>query len=232
LVELDGSAEVTAAYRALRRAVDNGELTGVGELVPAARTVLVAAPDPAALDSTGFSSTGPGSTGFSSTPGSTGRGPATHRTAARGPSEDAVRAVLAGLDAAAPDAEPATEVEIPVRYDGEDLELVARTAGLDVEEVVRLHSGATYTVAFCGFAPGFGYLTGLPEQLHQARLDDPRARVPTGSVAVAGEYSAVYPRSSPGGWRLIGRTELTLFDPAADRPSRLTPGDRVRFRPC
>ena len=116
-----------------------------------------------------------------------------------------------------------------MRYDGADLPLVADTAKLSIAEVVELHTGAEYTVAFCGFAPGFGYLTGLPERLHQARLDDARPKVPAGSVGVAGEFSAVYPRSSPGGWRLIGRTDLVMFHPSADPPARLAPGDRVRF---
>jgi KipI family sensor histidine kinase inhibitor len=123
------------------------------------------------------------------------------------------------------------EVVLPVRYDGADLELVARTAGRSVAEVIELHASAAYTVAFCGFAPGFGYLTGLPESLRQPRLDDSRPSVPAGSVGLAGEFTGVYPRSSPGGWRLIGRTEETLFDPTADPPARLAPGDRVRFEP-
>jgi len=123
------------------------------------------------------------------------------------------------------------ELLIPVHYDGADLDLVARTAELSVAQVVKLHSSAEYTVAFCGFAPGFGYLIGLPEPLRQARLDDSRPSVPAGSVAVAGEFSAVYPRSSPGGWRLLGHTDVVMFDPAADPPARLTPGDRVRFEP-
>jgi KipI family sensor histidine kinase inhibitor len=126
---------------------------------------------------------------------------------------------------------PARTVVVPVSYDGPDLELVASTAGVDVGEVVALHSGATYTVAFCGFAPGFAYLTGLPDVLRQARLDSPRARVPAGSVGVAGPYTGVYPRPTPGGWRLIGSTTTVLFDATRSRPALLEPGDRVRFRP-
>jgi KipI family sensor histidine kinase inhibitor len=99
-----------------------------------------------------------------------------------------------------------------------------------VEKVVELHTEAEYTVAFTGFAPGFGYLTGLPEPLRQSRLDSARTRVPAGSVAVAGEFAGVYPRASPGGWRLLGRTDAVLFDPRAERPALLAPGDRVRFR--
>jgi KipI family sensor histidine kinase inhibitor len=101
---------------------------------------------------------------------------------------------------------------------------------VSTKDVVRLHTGAVYTVAFTGFAPGFGYLTGLPEPLRQPRLSTPRTRVPPGSVGIAGEFTGVYPRVSPGGWRLIGRTTTVLFDPRADPPALLAPGDRVRFR--
>jgi KipI family sensor histidine kinase inhibitor len=108
--------------------------------------------------------------------------------------------------------------------------MVARDAGLSEEDVVGLHTSAVYTVAFTGFAPGFGYLTGLPTALRQPRLDSPRTRVPAGAVGVAGEFTGVYPRESPGGWRLLGQTSATLFDPATDPPALLAPGDRVRFR--
>ena len=128
-----------------------------------------------------------------------------------------------------PGADP-REVELAVTYDGEDLRLVAETAGISVAEVVELHTGAEYTVAFTGFAPGFAYLTGLPEPLRQSRLDTPRTKVPAGSVGLAGEFTGVYPRSSPGGWRLLGHAETVLFDPRAERPALLAPGDRVRFR--
>ncbi|MCP2248581.1 5-oxoprolinase subunit PxpB [Lentzea aerocolonigenes] len=121
------------------------------------------------------------------------------------------------------------EITIPVTYDGPDLDLVADTAGVSREEVVKLHTGAIYEVAFCGFAPGFGYLTGLPRNLQQPRLDSPRTKVPQGSVGIAGEFTAAYPRATPGGWRLIGRTEITLFDPTAETPVLLQPGDQVRF---
>ncbi|GGP81120.1 5-oxoprolinase subunit PxpB [Saccharothrix coeruleofusca] len=141
----------------------------------------------------------------------------------------AVRRVLDAVDPARRAPVAAREVVIPVRYDGPDLELVASTAGVPVDEVVRLHSSARYTVAFCGFAPGFGYLVGLPEPLRQPRLDSPRTKVPAGSVGVAGEYTAAYPRATPGGWRLIGRTDAPLFDPRRAEPALLAPGDRVRF---
>jgi KipI family sensor histidine kinase inhibitor len=119
--------------------------------------------------------------------------------------------------------------EIPVRYGGPDLGDVAEHTGLSVPDVVALHAAATYEVAFCGFAPGFGYLRGLPPELHLPRRSDPRTNVPAGSVAIAAEYSAVYPRTSPGGWHLIGSTDMLMFDPAREPPALLTPGSRVRF---
>lgn len=121
-------------------------------------------------------------------------------------------------------------VVIPIRYDGVDLRDVAAAAGCSVDAVIAAHSGAEYTAAFCGFAPGFAYLTGLPEALHLPRRASPRTRVPAGSVAIAGRYTAVYPTASPGGWHLLGTTERTLFDSTADRPALIRPGDRVRFR--
>ena len=124
------------------------------------------------------------------------------------------------------------EVEIPVGYDGPDLGEVARLAGLTEAEVVRRHAGAAYTVAFCGFAPGFGYLTGLPEELHVPRRDSPRTAVAAGAVGIAGEFAGVYPRRSPGGWQLLGRTDAVLWDPDRDPPALLAPGTRVRFVPA
>ncbi|MFI9813002.1 5-oxoprolinase subunit PxpB [Saccharothrix variisporea] len=141
----------------------------------------------------------------------------------------AVRRVLDTVDLSHRVESESREVTIPVVYDGPDLELVAETAGVGPDEVVRLHTGATYSVAFCGFAPGFAYLVGLPEALQQPRLDSPRTKVPAGSVGVAGEYTAAYPRATPGGWRLIGRTDAPLFDPRRDPAALLQPGDRVRF---
>jgi KipI family sensor histidine kinase inhibitor len=121
------------------------------------------------------------------------------------------------------------EVVIPVRYDGADLADVAASAGLDADGVVAAHTAGVYTVAFFGFAPGFAYLTGLDPALHVSRLDRPRTRVPAGSVAVAGPYTAVYPRATPGGWRLLGHTSLPVWDLAARPPGPLAPGTRVRF---
>lgn len=120
-------------------------------------------------------------------------------------------------------------VEVPVVYDGEDLDEVAVLAGLSREEVVQRHSAASYTVAYLGFSPGFGYLTGLDPALRVPRRESPRTAVPAGSVAIAGPYTAVYPSRSPGGWRLLGRSDLELWDVSRDPPSLLRPGTRVRF---
>ncbi|WP_337060154.1 5-oxoprolinase subunit B family protein [Kineococcus sp. G2] len=120
-------------------------------------------------------------------------------------------------------------VTVPVRYDGEDLEEVAGLLGVGPAEVVARHTGATWTCAFVGFAPGFGYLRGPGARLAVPRRAQPRTAVPAGAVALADGWSAVYPRRSPGGWRLIGTTALTLWDPAADPPALLRPGTRVRF---
>jgi KipI family sensor histidine kinase inhibitor len=122
-----------------------------------------------------------------------------------------------------------TPIDIPVRYDGEDLAFVAESTGLSVDDVVTLHSGADYVVAFCGFTPGFGYLRGLDPRLHLRRRSTPRTRVPAGSVAVAAEYTAVYPRPSPGGWHLLGSTDRVMFDPERSPPSLFEPGAHVRF---
>lgn len=127
------------------------------------------------------------------------------------------------------DDSPAAEVVIPVRYDGPDLDTVAGRIGRSIAEVIEMHSGSHYEVAFCGFAPGFAYLRGLAPDLHLPRRTTPRTRVPVGSVAIAAEYSAVYPTASPGGWHLLGTTERKLFDVALEPPALLQPGTRVRF---
>jgi len=123
----------------------------------------------------------------------------------------------------------APRVRIPVVYDGADLDDVARHTGLRRGEVVAAHTVAEWTVAFCGFAPGFGYLVGGDPRLHVPRRVESRTRVPAGSVGLAGEFSGVYPRSSPGGWQLIGRTDTTVWDTDRDPPALLRPGTRVRF---
>lgn len=183
LAEFDSLDDVLAHHRAW------AGLDGVEELVPAARTLLVRTPDPAA-------------------------------TAAR--LRDTPATALGKLA-------PGELVEIPVRYDGEDLEWVARHTGLGVEGVVEAHTGAEWTVGFTGFAPGFAYLTGGDPRLEVPRRPSPRTRVPAGAVGLAGTFSGVYPRSSPGGWQLIGRTTVALFDAHAQPPALLRPGMRVRF---
>ncbi len=125
-------------------------------------------------------------------------------------------------------------VSIPVCYGAEfglDLGDVARHAGIPVEEVVRLHSSPIYHVYFLGFSPGFVYLGGLPEILHTPRLATPRTSIVGGSVGIAGSQTGIYPVDSPGGWKLIGRTPLRMFDPTTTPPTRLQPGDRMKFAP-
>jgi KipI family sensor histidine kinase inhibitor len=122
-------------------------------------------------------------------------------------------------------------VEVPTVYHGEDLAEVARWWGVTPDEAARRHSGCSFRVAFCGFAPGFAYLTGLPDNLAVPRRPTPRTRVPAGSVALAGAYTGVYPGPSPGGWQLIGRTSLRLWDTDRTPPALLSPGTRVRFVP-
>jgi len=123
------------------------------------------------------------------------------------------------------------EHEIETHYDGQDLEEVAHLTGLETSEVVRRHCASLYTVAFLGFAPGFPYLTGLDAKLHLPRLKSPRTRVPAGSVAIADEFTGIYPQATPGGWRVLGHTSAVLFDAVRAEPALLMPGDKVRFRP-
>ncbi|GHH15351.1 5-oxoprolinase subunit B family protein [Streptomyces rubradiris] len=122
-------------------------------------------------------------------------------------------------------------IELPVRYDGPDLAVVAGLWGVTEREAARIHAGTEFTVAFCGFAPGFGYLTGLPDRYAVPRRATPRTAVPAGAVALAGPYTGVYPRSSPGGWQLIGTTDAVLWDHTRTPAALLTPGARVRFVP-
>jgi KipI family sensor histidine kinase inhibitor len=123
-------------------------------------------------------------------------------------------------------------VELPVHYDGADLAECADLLGTDPDGLVRRHSGAEWTVAFCGFAPGFGYLTQPGAGWDVPRRATPRTKVPPGSVALAGEFSGVYPRESPGGWQLIGRTDVAVFDLDREPAALLRPGVRVRFVPA
>ena len=137
--------------------------------------------------------------------------------------------VVVAVHPEAQDVELALPQLIALVDDGVDLDEVAELTGLSREEVVDRHSAPEYVVAFLGFAPGFAYLLGGDERLHVPRLPKPRERVPGGTVAIAGPYSGIYPRDSPGGWRLLGRTTLTLFDARRRPPALLAPGDRVRF---
>jgi KipI family sensor histidine kinase inhibitor len=121
-------------------------------------------------------------------------------------------------------------VELPVVFDGPDLAEVAQLTGRSVPALVEALTGVELTVAFGGFVPGFGYLTGLPDDLHVPRRATPRTRVQAGSVALAGPFAGAYPRASPGGWQLVGRTDAVLFDVDRDPPALLRPGVRVRFR--
>ena len=137
-------------------------------------------------------------------------------------------------DLSALQAAPGRLAEIPVCYEpefGEDLQTLAQARGLSVEQLVEIHSGAVYSVYMIGFAPGFAYLGPLDERVHAPRRATPRARVPAGSVAVANQYTGIYPSVLPGGWHLIGRTPLRLFDVLRQPPSLLVAGDRVRFIP-
>lgn len=189
LVEVASLDEVLALYAAITA----HPLHGVVDVVPAARTVLVAF-DPGATS-------------------------AQHLTTQ-----------LEAVDTSAAAARTSTEVTvIGVRYDGPDLDEVGTLTGLGADGVVRAHTGQVWTVAFGGFAPGFGYLVGADTRLHVPRRTTPRTEVPAGSVGLAGEFSGVYPRASPGGWQLIGSTDTLLWDVERDPPALLRPGTRVRF---
>ncbi|AEV83631.1 allophanate hydrolase [Actinoplanes sp. SE50] len=143
---------------------------------------------------------------------------------------DQIRTLLTEATTAPPPATgPSRVIEIPTVYDGADLDDVAQWWGTDRAGVVAVHTGTAFRVAFCGFAPGFAYLTGLGPEHHVPRRATPRTRVPAGTVALAGAYSGVYPGASPGGWQCIGRTAAVLFDLENEPPALLTPGATVRF---
>jgi KipI family sensor histidine kinase inhibitor len=125
--------------------------------------------------------------------------------------------------------EPGRSIDIPTHYDGPDLADTAARSAMSAEELVAIHTAAEYRVFFLGFVPGFAYCGPLDTRIVAPRLERPRERVPAGAVAIADGQTAVYPLDSPGGWRLIGHTELALFDPLRDPPALLRPGDRVRF---
>jgi KipI family sensor histidine kinase inhibitor len=142
-------------------------------------------------------------------------------------------ALRAALDAVHPGADLADDDDqhvIDVRYDGADLQDVAELTGLSAAEVIAAHTDSVWTVAFCGFAPGFSYLVGGDPRLYVPRRDEARVRVPAGAVALAGAFSAIYPRVSPGGWQLLGHTDAVLWNSDADPPAVLRPGAVVRFR--
>jgi KipI family sensor histidine kinase inhibitor len=151
-----------------------------------------------------------------------------------GPGDSArVRARLTGypIPPLAPAPAPAAaDVVIDVVYDGPDLAEVARLLGMDPDEVVAAHTGTPWRVGFVGFAPGFAYLVDGDPRLSVPRRSEPRTRVPAGSVALAGEFSGIYPRTSPGGWQIIGRTDAVLWDIDREQPALLAPGMWVRFR--
>jgi KipI family sensor histidine kinase inhibitor len=191
LVECDSLDEVLALHDALAAA----RPPGVVELVPAARTILVAV-DPAVLPLESAAT-----------------------WVRRIPAEAGSRTAGATHDA----------VTIPVVYDGDDLEATAALLELSPDELIARHTMAHWRVAFVGFAPGFGYLVSDDWPFEVPRLESPRTRVPAGAVGLAGAFGGVYPRPSPGGWQLIGRTGAPLWNPDADPPAMLVPGRRVRF---
>lgn len=202
LVELADLAQVRALDDAVRAARVRGELPDVVDQVPAAASLLLRAVGRVEAAAWAAAVT---RCWEASSRGSAGATPVGH-----GSSADTV-------------------VDLRVRYDGPDLATVADLVGMSVEEVVGRHTAATYTVAFGGFMPGFAYLVGLDPTLRVPRRDSPRERVPAGSVAVADEFSAVYPAATPGGWRLLGTCDAELWDVRRDPPALLVPGMRVRF---
>ncbi len=147
--------------------------------------------------------------------------------------EKELREAIQTAETTPPSPSDLNTIEISVCCDAEfalDLDEVARHAGLSAEEVVRRYCDASYTVACIGFMPGFGYLTGLPNELSTPRRATPRKQVPAGAVAIGGAQTGVYPTVSPGGWNIIGRTSLRLFDPRNNPPALLEAGNGVRFR--
>ncbi len=148
---------------------------------------------------------------------------------ARAAAVAAVQRVLQSADLREPAVTAAGLVRVPVTYDGADLDEVARAGGLTRAEVIRAHTRSPWTAAFSGFTPGFCYLVRGDWELRPARRAEPRAQVPAGAVALAGRYSAVYPRPGPGGWQLLGTTTVSLWDLAVTPPAKVTPGCLVQF---
>jgi len=198
-------AAISAQALAIARALEDARLPGILDIAPAYASVCVRY-EPAAWTST---------------------------DAAPSPFDRVAERLRTLVDNAASDAATDTgSIEIAVTYGGQcgpDLADVAAYTRLSEEEVIARHVAAEYRVAMLGFTPGFPYLLGLDAALHMPRRKTPRTRVPTGSVAIGGAQTGVYPRETPGGWHLIGRTPLSLFDPARDPPALLKPGMRVKF---
>ncbi|MEW1723963.1 allophanate hydrolase subunit 1 [Streptomyces sp. NPDC093109] len=203
IVDLAGTAEVLA----LRAALERETPRGVRELIAAARTLLVTY-DPAVTGHEALAAE------------------VTRRAA------DAAGDATGGVTREVPGTAGAglAPLTVPVRYDGPDLAEVAGLTGLTSAQVIARHTAPDYTVAFAGFAPGFGYLTGTDPVLRLPRRAEPRTEVPAGAVAVAGGFTGIYPRSSPGGWQLLGTTALPLWDERRDPPALLVPGRTVRLR--
>jgi KipI family sensor histidine kinase inhibitor len=200
LLELDGLPQVLALDGALRAARESdAAFRDLVDVVPAARTVLLVLREGA------------------------DPGPVRHAVAAT-----LQHALAAAGEDAAPPADPQV-IEIGVRYDGADLDEVATVTGLSPQEVVAAHTGTPWQAAFAGFAPGFVYLAGGDPRIRVPRRSEPRTSVPAGSVGLAGEFSAVYPRSSPGGWQLIGHTDAIMWDVNRQPPALARPGALVRF---
>ncbi|MGI2034505.1 5-oxoprolinase subunit PxpB [Rhizobium panacihumi] len=189
LVELADLGEALALFDALT----TNPVEGITEIIPAARTLLIAF-DPYTI------------------------------------SDDALIAAVSDMSGGERKAASGALVEIPVRYDGEDLAEVAAMTGMSVEDVIRLHGESDFVAAFTGFAPGFAYLSGGDPRLAVPRRKSPRTKVPAGAVGLAGEFSGVYPKTSPGGWQLIGTTPLAMFDIDRTPASLLQPGSRIKFR--
>jgi 5-oxoprolinase (ATP-hydrolysing) subunit B len=183
---------------AVARALTDGQFTGVVDIVPGERSVLVTF-DPRTFDPAGTDAD---------------------------VLADLVGSAIAGESPPTP---TAAVVDVSVHYDGADLDEVAALTGLSTSEVVARHVAGDYVVAFMGFAPGFGYLDGLDPALHVPRLSTPRTRVEAGAVAIAGARTCIYPRASPGGWRVLGHTLDVLFDASANPPALLRAGVRVHF---
>ncbi|GAA2004299.1 5-oxoprolinase/urea amidolyase family protein [Brevibacterium samyangense] len=211
-----------AHFAGLSAALADGRLPGVRELVPAARTVLVRF-DPVFLAAADLGACG--RSGEPWAPGSTSPADGTPGNPAR-----ALAAALAAVPAADHEATDRAPLTLDVVYDGEDLAAAAEALGLSPEELVRRHTSATWTGAFGGFAPGFVYCASEDWSLDVPRRSSPRTRVPAGSVAIAGEFSAVYPRESPGGWQLLGHTATPMWDLDRTPPALLQPGQEIRYR--